>query len=438
MDRAILVADYGFGDAGKGTIVDFLVGDEDASTVVRYNGGAQCAHNVVTDDGRHHTFAQFGSGTFRPDVKTYLSQFVKVNPDNLFIEEQALAKVGVTDAFARLTISPRAPITTPFHVAVNRLREIARGDGRHGSCGLGVGETVEDEIKHGMVIEADDFFHPLFEQKLDSLQTLKEIQADSLRSVLPITEEVCELQEILSNRDYINLFAETCKILGGLATIDDPILEGTVVFEGAQGVLLDQDYGFQPYTTWSDTTFRHAYDVIAEQTEYGEVSQTQIEKIGVVRAYATRHGAGPFPTEDADLADQIQEYHNGSNKWQGDFRVGYTDGVLLNYAMQVAGAPDKLAVTCLDILGHFDDWKFCNSYRHHPTNHDVHQILYVDKPTYACQEQLGNMLGECTPNYNEFGISEPNDIAWMLEESTGVPVGITSHGPRPQDKRRIL
>src|ERR1700754_2874816 len=137
----VMVVDLGFGDAGKGGVVDRLCarGPGPVHAVVRFNGGAQAAHNVVTTDGRHHTFAQFGSGTFTPGVRTHLSRFMLVDPLALAAEAAHLAAVGVPDALDRLTADAGAPLTTPYHRAANRARATAV---LHGSCGMGIGETA--------------------------------------------------------------------------------------------------------------------------------------------------------------------------------------------------------------------------------------------------------------------------------------------------------
>jgi adenylosuccinate synthase len=146
---AILIADLGYGDAGKGSIVDYLTRTTGAHTVVRYNGGAQAAHNVITPDGRHHTFAQFGSGTFVRGTRTHLSRFMMVHPLAMLAEERHLRSLGIPDVFHRVSIDREALVTTPFQQSANRLKEIGRGDGRHGSCGMGVGETMSDWLTHG-------------------------------------------------------------------------------------------------------------------------------------------------------------------------------------------------------------------------------------------------------------------------------------------------
>src|SRR5688572_4356148 len=146
--RAIILSGLGYGDEGKGTWTDFLARTEQVHTVVRFNGGAQAGHNVVTPDGRHHTSAQFGSGTLVRGVNTHLSRFMLLNPIRLLKEDAELHALAIKDALARTSIDRRALVTTPFQVAANRLRELARGDGRHGSCGMGIGETMSDWLTY--------------------------------------------------------------------------------------------------------------------------------------------------------------------------------------------------------------------------------------------------------------------------------------------------
>src|SRR4051812_324807 len=150
---AHLVVDLAYGDCGKGTIVDFLARRSPGDcTVVRFNGGPQAGHNVVTPDGRHHTFSQFGSGSFVPGVRTFLSRFMLIEPYALLKEAHHLQDLGVPDPLVRLTIDARCPIITPAHQAANRIRELSRGDAAHGTCGVGVGETVQDTLEHPDVI----------------------------------------------------------------------------------------------------------------------------------------------------------------------------------------------------------------------------------------------------------------------------------------------
>ena len=149
MAQAVVVVDLGYGDAGKGGITDFLTGEMGAKMICRFNGGGQAGHHVVTPDGRQHTFSQFGSGMFVPGVRTVLSKYTLVSPLAMLAEAEHLASVGVPDALSRTFIDENALIVTPYHRALNQLRETLRGSGRHGSCGMGIGETVSDCLAYG-------------------------------------------------------------------------------------------------------------------------------------------------------------------------------------------------------------------------------------------------------------------------------------------------
>ena len=182
-----LEAGLGFGDESKGSIVDSLVRLYNAKAVVRYNGGAQAGHRVVLSDGREHIFSQFGSGTFVPGVLTYLSRFVLVEPFGLMREYEHLRELGYEDAFSRLSIDEDAPIITPFHIATNRIIELARSGARHGSCGLGIWETALDvkELGKEALLARDLFSAPVLRKKLLSIRARKMAKVQDLIPTLP-------------------------------------------------------------------------------------------------------------------------------------------------------------------------------------------------------------------------------------------------------------
>jgi adenylosuccinate synthase len=350
MQHAFLTVDLGFGDAGKGSIVDFLTRVHDAHTVVRYNGGAQAAHRVVTagPSPREHVFAQFGSGTLA-GAATHLSRFMLLDPLAMAAEERHLRELGVLDAFERTTIDERALVITPFQRATNRLRELARGDRRHGSCGMGIGETMIDYLEHDQrVLFAGDLRHP--DRLRAKLGFLRQINLAKIQSLLPDlagSAEAADELEILSDAgwsdwliDAYHEFARQARIVPG--TFPHGILRrpGTVIFEGAQGVLLDEWQGLHPYTTWSTTTLANADRLLQEAGYSGDRA-----RVGITRAYATRHGAGPLVTEDADLTHARPDPSNHFGAWQGRFRVGWLDLVMLRYALDVTGRLDLLCVT---------------------------------------------------------------------------------------------
>ena len=343
--EAILVVDLGFGDAGKGSLVDYYVRRHRAHTVVRFNGGAQAAHNVVTPDGRHHTFSQFGSGTFVPGVRTHLSRFMLVDPVALLLEERHLRSVGVSDAFERLSVSRDALVVTPFQRAANRLREMSRGRDRHGSCGMGIGETMADMLAgETLALRMRELLSPAgMYERLRHIQHAKRLQCAFLnRPDDPVADrEWALLCNPEAPAEFADLFQHVSRRLTIVPDAADMLhAPGAVVFEGAQGVLLDEWYGFHPHTTWSTTTFGNALTLLHEADYPGGIT-----RIGSLRAYMTRHGPGPFPTEDADLTRRSPDLHNALNPWQRQFRIGWLDLLLLRYALEVAGGVDQLAVT---------------------------------------------------------------------------------------------
>ena len=346
--RAFVIVDLGFGDAGKGLLTDFLVRRTGAKMVVRYNGGAQAGHNVVTPDGRHHTFSQFGSGTFVPGVRTFLSGDVIVHPTALFHEEARLRTAGVTDALERLRISARARVTTPWHQALNRLRELSRGAARHGSCGVGVGETVAHaELHPEDAVRAGDVADPArLHRKVKRIRDYARTEAERLESD-PASMEL----EILERPEVVQHWLDGARGIAPLLAEEDAWVQSpAVVFEGAQGVLLDERHGFHPHTTWSTCTSAPALRLVDAFAPDAAVC-----RIGVLRTYAVRHGPGPFPTETPDLPGTPSD-HNAFNAWQGDVRRGWFDGVLARYAVEANGGIDALAITHLDWLPRLSRW----------------------------------------------------------------------------------
>lgn len=458
MQQAILIADLGFGDAGKGTITDFLAERLAAHTIVRYNGGPQAAHNVVTADGRHHTFAQFGSGTFHPQVKTLLSRYMLINPLNMLNEERHLRTCGIYDALQRTQIDRRSLVITPFQRAINRLREMARAADRHGSCGEGIGECMSDSLTHGNAIlfAGDLQDRTILIKKLHFLREAKRAELDKLRPQLPSIPRVQQECMLFTANDAIEACADvyqhfsTCVNIVDEAAITAIFMQpGTLLFEGAQGVLLDENYGFTPYTTWSTTTFANADTLLQEHHYTGNIS-----KLGVLRTYATRHGAGPFPSADQALTQALPEQHNAWNDWQQTFRVGYCDLVATRYAKNVIGTLDYLALTHVDRLQTLPAAKVCTAYDYHGQEQGlhryftsegthIHDIKVPQQPDLAQQEQLTHKLLACTPEYQTLfapshqPITQTQCTAYCsyLEEQLATPTGIISCGPTVTDKQ---
>lgn len=398
----VIVVDLGFGDAGKGTVVDWLCASLPVHAVVRFNGGGQAAHTVVLPDGRRHTFAQFGSGTLRPGVRTHLSRFVVVDPVALVTEADHLAEIGVRDPLERLTVDADAPLATPYHRAANRARELARGADRHGSCGMGVGETMAYLLAH-----------PGDEPRAGDPPGVLRRKLTLLRDRLSAEVGPLDAPPVDACVDAFTAFASAVSIVD--PTHLERLLDaGTVVFEGAQGVLLDEWHGFHPYTTWSTTTFSNAATLLAGR---------EAVRLGVLRTFTTRHGPGPLVTEDPSL--DLSDPHNPTNPWQGPFRVGHFDAVAHRYALDVCGGVDALALTHLDLTDR--GVTMCHAY-------DWTDRLEPGPPgDLARQEALTRRLESTVPLYG----SPPSDWVAAVEQALGVPVAVTSHGPTAEDKRQI-
>ncbi len=360
----------GFGDEGKGKVVDALVRRTVARTVVRFGGGPQAAHHVVTPEGRVHCFAQFPSGLLVAGTRGWIAREMLIDPLALGREAEALALAGATDGRERLRIDPGCRVVTPFHRLVGRMRELARGARRHGSCGRGVGEAVRDAAARGSeAILARDLLDPsLFVRKLRlqrsvALDHAEQLAEESARGeagaeVARHFEEIRRLGDGAGSAGsaLAALATSMTEALAGicLAGEDELAVEvelelargAPVLFEGAHGVLLDSRRGFGPHVTATDTTFAPA-GRLAARIAPGR----PLFRLGITRAYATRHGAGPFVTEDAGLTEALPEPHNVPNPWQGAMRSGPLDLVALRYALSAAAeGPVTLAVTHLDRL----------------------------------------------------------------------------------------
>lgn len=433
--RAVVVADLGFGDSGKGLVVDALVRRLDAKLVVRFNGGAQAGHNVVTPDGRHHTFSQFGAGTFNPGVRTFLSRHMAVHPAALLLEARRLAKAGVTDALERLSVSRGALVTTPFHQAAGRVRELARGGARHGSCGAGAGETVRDSLRDPGALRVGDLLdRRALKAKAAALQQRKRRELDEVLGPLSRDAAIKAEMRALEDAGMVDAWLEEADVFRSrVSVVDDGELgrllgaETSVIFEGAQGVLLDEAHGFHPHTTWSTCTFDNAVELLKSHG-----CARPIERLGVIRSYLVRHGPGPFPTEDAAAVGPRREPHNGDGPWQGPVRTGWPDWMLLQYALAACKGADSLALTHLDALDGRESWRAAVAYER-PGAAPLEALSSSAGLDLSRRESLTAALFEARPVYREWPREAETTAAERyvraLEERFALPVSLTSTGP---------
>lgn len=335
--RATAIIGAGFGDEGKGKMTDYAASP--MGTVVRFNGGAQAGH-TVTRGGRRHVFSHFGAGTFA-GAATFLSRFFLVNPIMWEQEREHLA------AYApQLTIDPAAPLSTPFDMTLNQAVERARGGARHGSCGMGINETVR-RCETEFATTAADMRDPA--RLLDKLAAIRTVHVPARLAALGIdaTPELAAILDGETDRRFVDL----CRhMIQSTAMADAEFLRaaGPLVFEGAQGLLLDQhESSFFPHVTPSSTGLTNVA-VLAR-----EIGIEQIDAVYCTRSYLTRHGAGPHPTEDSAL--RFVDETNAPNEFQGRIRFGYLDLDLLRatIAADLTKAADLqvesvVAISCLD------------------------------------------------------------------------------------------
>lgn len=342
-----------------------------------------------------------------------------VNPVTMLAEARHLAELGVPNPLSLVTVEGEALVTTPAHMLINRLREELRGDGRHGSCGMGIGETVAEAEGCPEPIRVRDLLNPKeLDKKLGwHLRRMRALM-EGLHKAHPghpLSEEVLGDGLPLKILSYFEEWAAQVQVVGRDWLGGQLAGPGAVFFEGAQGVLLDQHYGWFPHVTRSHTTFRNADKLI-------EGAGVKPFRVGVVRAHMSRHGAGPFVTEDPAFSPPGD--HNQKGPWQGSFRFGHFDLVAYRYAIEALGGVDGLAVTHLDQPSPL----LCTGYRaagEFPT----HRLALPALPgLLVAQEKLTEWLGHVGPVYEEWRPSKAT-IGKLL----GAPVVASSTGPTRAD-----
>lgn len=422
------VVDLGFGDGGKGLIIDHLAATRGAELVVRFNGGGQAAHNVHLRDGRHHTFAQLGSGSFR-GAWTLLGPAVIVHPTALLVESRILEGKGMPAPLSRLLIHADCPLVTPFHQALNRLRELSRGAARHGSCGVGIGEVARD-VANGDALRAHELRAPAALRR--AAQRVRErMSAQAAALDLPDSEAARAERSVFSDPGLVDRWVDRAAVLAA-AVVDEERAQAqvdaasTVLFEGAQGVLLDARWGFHPFTTYSDCTFAGA-----EALQRRWAPDREHHRVGVMRAITVRHGPGPLPTEDPTLADALRPYDdNEAGAWQGAVRYGHWDAGLMRYALEVLGGVDVLVTTWMDRVPAMDRWRYADGWI---SGGVERRALPVDPAaTIAGQAALGMWLTSAVPVLRAEAAA-PSAVLASIAHAIGRPVDWISNGRRAED-----
>lgn len=336
-----------WGDEGKGKVVDLLT--EKADVVARWGGGANAGHTIVVN-GRQYITHLMPSGVLRPQVTCVVGEGMVIDPKVMVEEIRTFRTHGLLADASKLVISRRAHLTLPQHKLLDAVREL--GPAAVGSTKRGIGPTYESKAaRTGLRI--DDLFRPdRFRKRLQDNLNLMAPLLSSVKSDVPALEEI--------TREYLALGEELAPYVGDASRfLHDQICAGkNVLLEGAQGVLLDIDHGTYPYVTSSSTTAGGACAALG-------IGPTKIDSVmGIVKAYATRVGLGPFPTElteatGAKIREAGAEFGSTTGRPR---RCGWLDLPALRLAIRLSGI-ESLAVTKLDVLSGMPTVKLCTAYK---------------------------------------------------------------------------
>lgn len=317
--KADVIIGAGYGDEGKGYFTDYISSKKEHSVVVRFNGGAQAGHTVITPEGVRHVFGHFTSNLLLKNASAYLSKYFQINPIIFLKELNQLRDIGVEPEIA---CHSQCYIATPFDMLINQWLESVRGESRHGSCGLGIGETIHrSEVEKCPVYMADTENIEVLKNKLELVKKvfLKRVDELDLNHFLEKFDFV--LKEDFINKFVLDIIEMKKTLKSDVNNIKDKFFNNkSIVFEGAQGLMLDQFMGHFPYVTRSNTGLKNVVEFSIEN------NITELNVIYATRSYKTRHGAGPLKWEINDKPyDNIVDPTNIPNEYQGTIRFAYLD-----------------------------------------------------------------------------------------------------------------
>ncbi len=423
MSKNAVVVGIQWGDEGKGKLVDLLT--ERAQAVARFQGGHNAGHTIVVGDKRT-VLHLVPSGVLREGVRCLIGNGVVLDPAALFEELDLLEAEGVP-ARERIAISPACPLILPSHVALDKAREKAKGAAAIGTTGRGIGPAYEDKVARRAVRVGDIFRRERFAAKLGEVLDFHNFILKNY-----FNAQVIDFQETLERYLEYSTFLQplVSDVTAELKRVREA--GGNVLFEGAQGTLLDIDLGTYPFVTSSNTTAGAA----TTGTGLGPCDIDTV--VGVAKAYTTRVGSGPFPTELLDrtgetLARRGKEFGATTGRAR---RCGWFDAVLLRRAI-VNNSVSSLAVTKLDVLDELDTIRIAVAYRHNgveeidaPIGADAYasaKPVYIDLPGWK----------SATVGVTQYQDLPPNARAYLekIEALSGVPISMISTGP---DRAHII
>ena len=423
---AFIVLGAQWGDEGKGKMTDYLA--EEANVVVRYQGGNNAGHTVEVGD-KQYKLHLIPSGILHDEKLNVIGNGVVVDPKAFFTEIDYLKEEGVKVTPEKLIVSDRAHVIMPYHKVLDKLKEKARGKNDIGTTGKGIGPCYTDKFERCGIRVCDLIDKEVFKEKLKDNIEMKNKYIVNVLGGEPLSFE--EIYEEYSNYgEELKPFVKDTSV-----RVYNEIKEDkTVLFEGAQGMLLDIDYGTYPYVTSSNTTAGG----VANGVGIGPNMITNA--VGIAKAYTTRVGKGPFPTElEDETGEWIREKGHEYGVTTGrSRRCGWLDIVILKTSVRVSGLT-SLAVTKIDTLAGLEKVKMCVGYKFNDEIIDYFPASLED-------------LAKCEPIYEEFdGWDEsvanarsyeelhPNARKYLerIEELTDTRISIVSVGPRRDQTMRV-
>ncbi len=417
MARNVVVIGTQWGDEGKGKIVDWLT--DEVAAVVRFQGGHNAGHTLVVN-GKKTVLRLIPSGILHHQVTCYIGNGVVLSPEALLHEIDELAVAGV-EVMSRLRISEACPLILPYHVAIDQARELALGIAKLGTTGRGIGPCYEDKVARRAIRLHDLYFPQRFKEKLIEVLdyhnfVLKHYLKAETVSVDSVFESTLKMGERLKP-----MIADVSADLHRLMADGKSLL-----FEGAQAALLDVDHGTYPYVTSSNCLAGQA------SAGAGVGPQALNYVLGITKAYATRVGSGPFPTElENDIGERLRKRGNEFGSVTGrPRRCGWFDAAALKRAAQINGL-SGLCITKLDVLDGLETLRICTGYK---IDGRVTDILPYGADSIAhCEPIFEDHAGwrESTYGVKTWAGLPKNAQVYLkrIEALVGTPIDLVSTGP---------
>ena len=419
MAQNVVVIGSQWGDEGKGKIVDWLA--EQSGGVVRFQGGHNAGHTLVVG-GKKTILRLIPSGILHEKLDCFIGSGVVVSPEALLGEIDELIAAGVKNVEGRLKIAPTATLILPYHIALDQAREASKGDKKIGTTGRGIGPAYEDKVARRAIRVVDLLRPEQLAEKLESVLAYYNVQLQHLHGAEPVkAEDVMAVIEKIAPR-IVPMITDVSRVLTEKNRKGEQLL-----FEGAQGTLLDIDYGTYPFVTSSNCLAG------AASAGAGVAPQMLDYVLGIVKAYTTRVGSGPFPTElfdevGAGLAERGNEFGSVTGRAR---RCGWFDAAALKRSIQVNGI-SGMCITKLDVMDGIENINICVGYEL-PDGSKTDILPFGADAVAGCKPVYETMPGwkESTFGVKSYDALPDNAKAYLkrIEEVCGAPVAIVSTGP---------